>query len=52
MYGEGMGTLNVHTIENDNVDQSTLHWTRSGDAGPTWRLGRVTVPPSDFDFKV
>ena len=52
MYGEGMGTLNVHTIVSNDYNQNTLHWTRTGDAGPTWRLSRVTVPPSNVNFKV
>ena len=47
-----MGTLNVYTQPHQDFNQASLQWSRTGDAGPTWRLARVTVPPSDVDFNV
>lgn len=47
-----MGTLNIYTQPYDKYDQSDLHWTRTGNAGPIWRLGRVTIPSTSYNFQV
>jgi len=45
MYGDGQGTMNVYLQENgDTIADSTTLWSRSGNAGNQWRLGKVPIP--------
>ncbi|XP_076802493.1 MAM and LDL-receptor class A domain-containing protein 1-like [Clavelina lepadiformis] len=53
MYGEGMGALNVyrHPYKQFDTDAELL-WNMYGNAGPIWRLAKVTLPSSSYDFRV
>ena len=53
MFGEGMGTMNVYLqLGSDAIDSWTTLWSRGGNAGNMWRLGKVTVPSTSKDFRV
>ncbi|KAI8780792.1 MAM and LDL-receptor class A domain-containing protein 2, partial [Biomphalaria glabrata] len=44
MFGETMGTLNVYQQDEGVPDSAaTLIWTKSGQQGPNWQLGQVTL---------
>ena len=52
MNGEGMGTLSVYTQPYRDFSQAVQHWTLTGNSGPFWRRGRVTIPPQQNNFQV
>ncbi|XP_078483553.1 MAM and LDL-receptor class A domain-containing protein 1 isoform X3 [Ciona intestinalis] len=52
MYGDGVGFFNVYTQPYANFDKASILWTKQGNAGPLWRLAKVTLPPSSSDFQI
>lgn len=52
MYGSNVGSLNISQVFSGNPPTKTLVWSTSGDQGPRWKSGNVSMSNAYADFYV